>query len=154
MIQLLNESHTHVMGYFQNYNELADYIQQTEASRIRMLAAICLDLNYPCWDREYWGFTVYAHETLKTTYAAMKKPPLTETEREAFQRGLDLLEIHYGDGNNPVQIMVTEDVDIESLRKEWCLSYCKARHYAILDPERREPETSGNTTGGGHDLAL
>ena len=121
MIHLLNETHQNI-GDFQNYNDLADYIHKIELSRTRLLIAIDPDLNiFPDWEQERWGFTIYTHEFSKTIYSAMREPPLTGIELEAFQQGLDLIEIYYGDANNPVQIPITEDTNIESLRKDWCL---------------------------------
>ena len=158
MIRLLNASYQHV-GYFKNYNNLADYIHKIELSKTRLLIAIDPDLNiFPDWEQERWGFTIYTHEFSKTIYLAMREPPLTGIELEAFQQGLDLIEIHYGDANNPVQIPITEDTDIESLRKDWCFSYCKAHNYIILErPDFFGCEGTRNnegTTGGEDDLSL
>ena len=159
MIHLLNASHQNI-GCFQNYNDLADYIHKIELSRTRLLIA-GIDLNLSNnWEQEHWGFAVYTHEFSKTIYSAMREPPLTGIELEAFQQGLDLIEIHYGDANNPIQIPITEDTDIESLRKDWCLSYCKAQDYTVLDTLEKKGidfEDTGShekTIGGDDDLAL
>jgi hypothetical protein len=77
---------------------------------------------------------------------------------EAFQKGRDLIEIHYGDADNPVQIPITEDTDIESLRKDWCFAYCKAHNYGILETPDflgcEDTKNNGETTGGEDDMAL
>lgn len=159
MIHFLNVSHQN-MGEFRNYNDLADYIHKIESSRTKLLIA-GLDLNPSNdWEQEHWGFAVYTHEFSKTIYSAMRAPPLTGIELEAFQQGLDLVEIYYGDANNPVQIPITEDIDIESLRKDWCLAYCKAHNYTVLDTletKGMDFEDTGSRekiTGGKDDLAL
>lgn len=147
MIHLLNESREHIEN-FNSYGELADYIHKKELSRTRMLASMTFDwMHLPPNLEEEWSFVVYTHESLKTTYATMRNPPLTEIEWEAFERGLDLIEIHYGNARSRTQILVTGDVDIESLQKDWCLAYGKAHDYII-------EETGTNTAGGKDDLAL
>jgi len=153
MIRLLNASYQHV-EYFENYDKLADYIhKRIELSRTRLLIAMDPDLNtFPDWEQEHWGFMIYTHEFSKTLYLAMREPPLTGIELEAFQQGLDLIEIHYGDADNPVQIPVKEDTDIQSLRKDWCFAYCKAHSYIILDCE--DTRNTEGTRGGEDDMAL
>ena len=158
MIHLLNASYQHV-GYFKNYNNLADYIHKIELSRTRLLIAIDPGLNiFPNWEQEHWGFTIYHHEFSKSIYLAMREPPLTRIELEAFQQELDLIEIHYGDADNPVQIPVKEDTDIESLRRDWCFAYCKAHDYIILENQDffccEDTRDNGGATGGEDDMAL
>jgi hypothetical protein len=39
---------------------------------------------------------------------------------------MSLIEICKGDYENPTQILGTPDIDIEALKKNWSLDYCKA----------------------------
>ena len=54
-------------------------------------------------------------------------------EREAFQQGMDLIEINQGSEDNPLQIPVDRNTDIESLKKDFCLAYCWAHDYVLSE---------------------
>jgi len=150
MIYLLSESNE-FLGTFNNYGELVDYIHSIELARIRRSMVMEIEWNFPfVRGQEYWGFMVHTHESLKKTYSLMKGVPWTALELEAFYMGLDLIEIHYGDLDLPVQIVLTEGVDIGSLKKEWCLDYCKVHRCIVLEAQGND----GTVEGGGHDMAL
>ena len=158
MIRLLNEART-TIGHFAGYDDLVDHINKTESSRIKLLNA----LNHMLWtphalDQSRWSFVYYRYDFLKTIYSTMKEPPITAIEREAFEQGLDLVEIYQGTENNPLQIPVEQDTDIESLKKGFCLAYCNAHGYTLSEtfefPGSVDSEEQKGTAGGEDDLAV
>ena len=133
MIHLLNETRTSI-GSFANYNDLVHHINKTELSRTKFLNALKHTLAVShVLDQSFWNFIYYKYDFLKTIYSCMKEPPLTEIEREAFRQGLDLIEINQGSEDNPLQIPVNQDTNIESLKKDFCLAYCKAHNYVLSE---------------------
>ena len=143
MLHLLNETRTSI-GSFANYNDLVDHINKTELSRIKFLNALNHTLAVPyVLDQRFWSFIYYKYDFLKNIYSCMKEPPLTGIEREAFRQGLDLIEINQGSEDNPLQIPVDRDTDIESLKKDFCLAYCWAHDYVLSETfETTEPSQS------------
>jgi hypothetical protein len=133
MIHLLNEHRANI-GSFEDYSALTDHINKTELSRLNLLNAMNATLGSPyALDQRKWSFVTYKHSVLKTMYSCTKKPPITEIEQLAFQHQLDLIEIFKGTADNPLQFPVTENTDIGSLKKDFCLAYGKAHHYAISE---------------------
>jgi hypothetical protein len=105
-------------------------------------------------DQGFWSFIYYEYDFLNTVYSCMKDPPLTEIEREAFRQGLDLIEIQQGNEDNPLQIPVDRNTDIESLKKEWCEDYCKAHGYFLKVTLHNETDPESLKTGGSDDPAV
>lgn len=167
MIRLLNEACT-TIGDFAGYDDLVDHINKTESSRIKLLNS----LNHMLWalhalDQSRWSFIYYKYDFLKTIYSTMKEPPITGIERGALRQGLDLIEVHQGSEGDPLQIPVSRDTDIESLKWDFCLAYCEAHDYTlsetfetskILEPmktvDSMDSEERKGTAGGKDDLAV
>jgi hypothetical protein len=133
MIHLLNEHGTNI-GSFDDYSALTEHINKTELSRLNLLNAMNNALGSPyALDQRKWSFVAYKYSVLKTMYSCTKEPPITEIEKQTFQQQLDLIEIFQGTADNPVQVPVTENTDIGSLKKDFCLAYCKAHHYTLSE---------------------
>jgi len=138
MLHLLDESFSRI-GSFKNYGEVVDFIhnsqiyQLTYANNQEHPLVSVLDLK----DTK-WRFVYYKHSELNIIYSCMNEPPIHGIERQAFEQGLDLIEIHYGSSLDPFQFPVTADLDIESLRKEWCEAYCKAHGYVLMEALNNE----------------
>lgn len=55
---------------------------------------------------------------------------------------------------NPIQLPVRQDLDIESLKKEWCEDYCKAHGYSLIETFNNENQSEPSTPGGSDDLVV
>ena len=154
MLHLLDENLSQI-GSFETYRDLIDYIHKSRVYKLRFL----IYRTYPFdsvldGEEANWRFIYYKHAELKTVYSCMKEPPLTKTEKEAFDQGLDLIEICQDDPARPLQIPVTADVDIQKLQKNWCEAYCKAHRYSITETSGDKNVPEFPMTGGQDDLVV
>jgi len=113
------------LGLFQNYNELFKYIQNME--NLKLLE------GHICFQDEPWSFTLYTHKRLSYIYPKFLEKYFSKSGKQAYEQELDLLEIYKGDYHNPIQIPVTQDVDIQDLQKNWCQDYCNAHNYVLVE---------------------
>lgn len=158
MIHLLDEEKKEI-GRFYTYSQVVDYIHKAQIYHLRYLIYRknpSLESPLDLADTK-WRFVYYKHGDLNTIYTSRKEPPPKGIEKQAFDRGLDLIEIHRNDLLNPLQIPVTVDLDIGALEKDWCLAYCKANGYTLTEesfPESGkgdEPCTLSPSKGGKND---
>ncbi len=154
MLHLLDKNLSRI-GSFETYGSLIDYIHHSRIRKLRFL----IYRTYPFdsvldGEESNWRFVYYKHAQLRTVYSCMKEPPLTQIEKEAFDQELDLIELYQGDPARPLQIPVTDDVNIQQLQRNWCESYCKTHEYSITETFNNEsvPESPG--TGGSDDLGV
>jgi len=152
MLHLLDENFSRI-GSFNTHDEVVDFIHNSQIYHLvyssNSLGAT-LDL-----EETGWRFVYYRHSELNIIYSCMKEPPIKGVESEAFDQGLDLIEIHHGSPLNPIQIPVTPDLDIEHLKKEWCEAYCKAHGYSLLETlNNNEGLSESPMTGGSDDLVV
>ncbi len=154
MLHLLDENLSRI-GSFETYGGLIDYIHKSRIFKLRFL----IYRTYPFdsvldGEEANWRFVYYKHAELRTAYSCMKEPPLKETEKEAFDQGLDLIEICQGDPGRPLQIPVTADVNIQQLQQNWCEAYCKAYRYSITETLGGENIPEPPVAGGQDDLVV
>ena len=110
--------------FFQNYHELCEHINRTE--RFTALGT----------GKTPWKFSRCNYEALSFFYSRCPKSfeeVCTSEEKEALEKGLGLVEILKGDTNCLTQILCTSDLDILSLKKDWCLDYCREYGYTVLE---------------------
>ena len=100
--------------HFENFDQLFECIMTTEALKQTAKKSNSKPLN--------WSFTVYPANQVGTLLAVHKKP--REVMREAFEENLPLIEICTGDYKNPLYIVLTANVDVDYLKKKWCVDYC------------------------------
>ena len=154
MLHLLDENFSRI-GSFKIYDEVVDFIHNSQiyhlvyVSKHHYPLAETLDLK-----EVGWRFVYYKHTELNIIYSCMKEPPIKGIEREAFEQGLDLIEVHHGNPLNPIQLAVTADLDIEFLKKEWCEAYCKAHGYSLIETLNNEGLSESPMTGGADDLVV
>lgn len=75
-----------------------------------------------------WCFLRRRYETLAIFYyrtPPLKKDFFTQKEKEAVEKETGLIEIMKGSPESLVQVLLTQNLDIEPLRKDWCQEYCK-----------------------------
>jgi hypothetical protein len=148
MLHLLDGHLAHV-GSFHNYSEIVQYIHNSQIYHLVHKNVLddplmqSLDLEELCW-----RFVYYKHSELSIIYSCMKEPPIMGVEKEAFDQGLDLIEIHHGSSLNPMQLPVTADLDIDLLKREWCEAYCSSQGFKIISSISSE-QLSGPLTEGG-----
>jgi len=110
-------------GFCENYEDLFQYIREKE--NLKPLEG--QPMGRP------WSFTLFTPQQVSTIYLNMKRSRPTETLKETHLKELGLLEIYRGDLQKCKEVLVTPDVDIEALKKEWCLEYCDAHGYIVTE---------------------
>jgi hypothetical protein len=122
MIEISNGSKRKLV--FQSYNRLFKYIREMEKQKL-------LETG-----QRDWNFIIHSNERLARTYLSAVKAFeifLTSKEQEAYENGLNLLEIYKGDANNPYQIILTSDVNLKEIKKSWCRDYCIENGYTLSE---------------------
>ncbi|MGV8947775.1 MAG: hypothetical protein ACOH2E_00175 [Candidatus Paracaedibacter sp.] len=100
--------------HFENFDQLFECIIATEALKMAAKNSHSRPMK--------WTFTVYPADEVLPFLAAHKKPP--EAVEEAYEENLSLIEICTGDYKNPLYIVLTANVDMDYLKKKWCIDYC------------------------------
>ncbi len=127
MIEIFNENKG-TLG-FQSYNSLFKHIREIEKQKL--LETGQMD----------WNFIIHSNERLSGTYWSAVKALeifLTLKEQEAYENGLNLLEIWKGDPDNPYQIILTPDVNVKEIKKSWCRDYCIENGYKVSETEDKK----------------
>jgi hypothetical protein len=122
MIDIFNEGKGN-MESFQSYDALLKHIKAIEKRKFVETG------------QEDWIFTIHSHERLAGFYWNAVKAIsilLTEKEQDAYENGLNLLEMCKGDQNNSIQIILTPDIDVNEIIKNWCRDYCLNHGYIFL----------------------
>ena len=107
-------------GSCENYNDLFQYIN------LKLLE------DYPEFERP-WSFTFFTPCQVSTIYTNTQHPLLTEIVKEAHKKEVGFIAVCQGDFENPIEILGTPDIDREALKKQWCLAYCDAHDYIIVE---------------------
>jgi hypothetical protein len=108
---------------FENYGKLFDCLTSAEAVDCPEEGSAITDKN--------WGFTVYPPQRVAVLYAHDKDPP--EAMKEAFEDHLSLIEICAGDYKRPLYIVLNPNVDMDYLKKKWCVDYCTWHHIVVRE---------------------
>lgn len=156
MLHLLDENFSR-LGSFETYSELVDFIHNSQIYHLTYISNHDHPLVSPLDLKDTgWRFVYYKHSDLNIIYSCMHEPPIKGIERQAFDLGLDLIEIHHGSPINPIQLPVTADLDIEYLKKEWCEAYCTVHRYSLLRGLNNEdlPISLIPNDGGANDLDI
>jgi hypothetical protein len=122
MIQIFDEKNCRI-GKFKSFDEVMEFFND----RMNLKA---LDPN-SCYGQEKWNFVYYSHRRLSALYED-QQIELSEIEHEAYINHLDMIEIYTGDPT-PEQIIVTTELDVTELIKNWCFDYCYAMKYVLLE---------------------
>lgn len=100
--------------HFESFDQLFEDIITTEALKLAAKTSSFKLLN--------WSFTVHAAKEVVGLFTHSKNP--SQAMREAFEEGLPLIEIFTGDYKHPLYIVLTPNVDMDYLKKKWCVDYC------------------------------
>ena len=123
MIDIFNED-TGNMEAFKSYDDLLEHIKALENQKF-----------VETGEKQYWIFNVHSPESLAGPYWKAAKAIsilLTKEEQDAYENGLNLIEMFKGDNENPTQIILTPDIDIKEIQKKWCREYCSKHGYVFL----------------------
>ena len=97
-------------------------------------------------ERRGWSFVEYSPEMVVHLYHSWKKcfpnPKVNPGVKQAYEQGLSLLEICRDDYDNPHYIPVVPDLNIDALKKQWCLDYCYSHH---LLPRSKSRDKNSNS---------
>jgi hypothetical protein len=127
MIEIFNESKEKLE--FESYESLFGYIKK----QIK-------DQNPFEEGQEDWNFVVHPSERLSAVYHSAIKAIeilLSPKEQEAYENGLNLLEMYRGDSDTPTQIVLTNDINVHEMKKSWCRDYCLEHGYTMSEREFR-----------------
>ena len=124
MIQLFR-SDGNAIGLFEDFDKLSNHINTIETTKLTEPRS--------CFDEDIWSFSLFTNKRLSYIFYKTLEQSFSKIGKEAFDQGLDLIEISKGDYGNPLQIPVTPDVDIQELKKNWCYEYCDAHGYVMID---------------------
>ena len=78
-----------------------------------------------------WSFTIYPAGQVAALLADHKNPP--DAMREAVEECLPLIEICTGDYKHPTHIVLTPNVDMDYLKKKWCIDWCTWHHIVVRE---------------------
>jgi hypothetical protein len=126
MIEIFNEGKGNTES-FQSYDALLKHIKEIEEQKQQETRL----KN----DRELWSFIIHPNQRLSSVYwRAIKATSilLTEKEQDAYEKGLNLLEMCNGNQDNLTQIILTPDINLKEITKSWCRDYCLNHGYIIL----------------------
>lgn len=126
MIEIFNEFKGSTES-FQSYDALLKHIKEIEEQKQQETRL----KN----DRELWSFIIHPNQRLSSVYwRAIKATSilLTEKEQDAYEKGLNLLEMCNGNQDNLTQIILTPDINLKEIKKSWCRDYCSNHGYIIL----------------------
>jgi hypothetical protein len=116
MLQLFKNDGT-FLTVFEDYRDLYLYITHQENSK--------LFKNHPEFSSSSWSFRVLSPEQVARLIQTLEKDYDMLVLFEAWERKLPMVEIGEGNPQGVVQLLVTADIDVEGLRDNWCLAYCK-----------------------------
>jgi len=121
MINIINEFNENIMK-FDSYTEVCTAFHNIENCKILE------DVDGEIF-KNSWGFFLHDKRTLKHLHDNLTwVPPLL---KEAYDREIGLIELCKGDPFNLTQILITPEVDIEKIRKAWCLDYCEEKGWRL-----------------------
>ena len=98
---------------FNSYHQACDYINAIEKRKILEPGT------------KIWSFIRRRYETLYSLYYRNPslKDFLTQKEKEAVENEMGLVEIVKGNREHITQLLCTNRLDIEPLKRDWCKEY-------------------------------
>jgi hypothetical protein len=109
--------------YFESFDDFFKDVTTTENSKLLDEQPDCSQMN--------WSFTIYPPKRVAALYAHTKDP--CAAMQEAFEDNLPLIEICNGDYKNPLYIVLTPNVDMDYLKKKWCVDWCTYHHILVRE---------------------
>lgn len=113
-------------GSCENYDELFRYIS------LKLLEEDHAEFEKIPFERP-WSFAFFTPQQVSVIYDNTQQSLLTEIAKEAYEKEVGFIEICQGGFEDPIEILGTPDIDMEALKKQWCLAYCDAYDYIVID---------------------
>jgi hypothetical protein len=136
----LSNSKNSSLKPFKGFEELSDYFK-----RVEYLTGACFD--HSLLDGK-WDFVYQPHRRLASVISQFKDVPLSVAEREAYESDCDLIEVYSGNSRHPEQYVVTTNLNICDLMREWCFDYAYAHGFTVLETFACElPNDTGGVCG-------
>jgi hypothetical protein len=113
---------------FENYHQVCSYINSIERRKTSESG------------EKIWSFIRHRYETLCSLYyrTPSLKNILTTKEKEAVEKEMGLVEIIKGNREHITQLLVTNRVDVEPLKRDWCKEYCIDRGFRLSELVTKE----------------
>ena len=124
MIRMFNSKNGRV-GSHKTFEEVCDHFRRVEHLKPSLE-------EIPC-GTDRWDFVYWPHKRLSSVHEHPNNFQFSQAEREAYENDLDLIEIFDGRSESADQYVVTPDLDIDSLMREWCFDYAYSHGYTILE---------------------
>ena len=108
---------------FTDHHQVCNYINSIEKQKVLEPGA------------KAWSFIRRRYETLYSLYYRNPslKGLLTPKEKEAVEKEMGLVEIVKGNREHITQILFTNRLDIEPLKRDWCKEYCIENGFEISE---------------------
>jgi hypothetical protein len=94
--------------------------------------------NHPDYGQTSWSFTIYPPHRVHALFLSTPNKNHSDALKEAFARSLPLIEICTGDIMNLVEIVADDRADVKRLKKQWCLDYCQAHDYDVIENTKEQ----------------
>ncbi len=112
-----------LIGYFKDYNDLFENLIGIENTKF-------MAVNQNARYRD-WCFTIHPPQRVAAFFSHLKDS--CDAIKEAYEEGLPLIEIYSGDSSKPLYVAQTPNVDMDYLRKRWCMDYCEFQQMGIRE---------------------
>jgi len=109
--------------YFESFDEFFKDIITTENSKLVDDQADLGQMN--------WSFTIYPPKRVAALYAHTTEP--CDAMQEALEDNLPLIEICAGDYKKPLYIVLSPNVDLDYLKRKWCIDWCTFHHVLVRE---------------------
>ena len=127
---LLYNAQNHLVGSYKGFEDLCDYFRRLEYFKDHPPSAALSSQN--SFPEGPWNFIYHPHKRLSALFGCLKEKDFNEQEHEAYGNDFDLIEIYTG-SPNPRQIVLTPDIDILGIMRDWCFGYSYANNYVLLE---------------------
>lgn len=108
---------------FENYDQLFDHIVEVENRKFVAKQQDNEQIN--------WNFTIYSTKQVAVLYVYHKDPD--DALKEAYEEGLSLIEICTGSYAHPNYIVMTPNIDMDYLKRKWCLDFCTYCNWVVYE---------------------
>lgn len=117
MIHLYHQD-KHRVGGFNSFEALTDYLTRYENSK-----AMDYNCNQPS---EKWAFIYHSYKQPSNDYQ--------QNDDTCYSaESSDWLEYYLGDPNEFYQVTVTEEEEVLDVMRDWCIEYCYANNFTVLE---------------------
>ena len=124
MIWLFNSTNR-VSSSYKTFEEVCDHFRRVE--HLKPIPA------GEAYSGDRWDFVYWPHKRLSSLHEHLKDTHFSHLEREAYEGEFDLIEVFDGRSELADQYIVTPDLDVAGLMREWCFDYAYAHRYTVLE---------------------